>query len=500
MTLPTRRRAFTRLRTPIIGLVAAAIAVLAPGVAHAAPPANDDFDQATTITALPFSTTQDTAQATKAADDPTDCYYWGTHSVWFRYTATEDALLRTTVSSTGQTPLVAVYTGGRGALTPVPGSCTRDFPTRAFPVTAGTTYYIEVFEYYYGGQVDFRLAAVPPAPNDDVAAAAPVVLPAELTGDLSVASAEPDEVPSSCEQGLDRSVWYRYTPERTRSVAVMTGYGSPSITVYQGATPDALSEVDCVDSYSGYSAVFTATAGRTYFVKLAKGAERASEFSLSLVNAPAVHPAAWPYPNTPSTFDDVQFTVYSGDPLNRPLVGGEVKFGDGTSAPITGDTLVHRYAADGEYRVEVTGTTSDGRTGTSVRTLVVETHDVGLSGFTVPASARAGQTKPIKVTLANGTARAETVEVELLRLSESGYYTTVGTLKQWLAGGSRVELPFAYTYTAADVAAGKVTFKARVDIDGRYDGDDNPADNEVVAVTTTVRAGATTADDPHCCR
>ena len=39
-------------------LAAAAVAVLGvltPGVAHAAPPSNDDFDSSTAITALPFT-------------------------------------------------------------------------------------------------------------------------------------------------------------------------------------------------------------------------------------------------------------------------------------------------------------------------------------------------------------------------------------------------------------------------------------------------------------
>jgi hypothetical protein len=492
MTQSTRRRAFTRLRTPIIGLVAAAIAAVAPGVAHAEPPTNDDFDTATTVTALPFSATQDTTQATTASDDPTDCYSWADHTVWFSYTAPADAIVKTSVTSTSYPPLIAVYTGERGALVPVPGGCSYDTPLLpTIHVTAGETYHFLLGDFYYGGEVTFGLTAVPPAPNDDFAAAVTSGFPAAHTADLSRASAEKGEPASSCDPDADRSVWYRYTPDRTRSVAVRAVYGQwPGVTVYRGATPDALTELDCVPSGSTLSAVFTAEVGTTYHLKVSDDAVRAAWFDLRLTNAPALTPGAYPRPEYPSTFDEVQFHVSSGDGLGRPLVSGEVRFGDGTSAPITGDTVVHRYAADGRYQVEVTGSTADGRTGTGVRTLTVETHDVTLSGFTVPTSARAGQTKPVSVTVTNNTGHAETVRVELLRLAENGYFERVGTLIQWVAGRSTAQLPFAYTYTAADVAAGKVAFQVTGNVSGSWDGDHNPADNQLGAVTTTVRAGA----------
>ena len=48
----------------------------------------------------------------------------------------------------------------------------------------------------------------------------------------------------------------------------------------------------------------------------------------------------------------------------RPLTG-TVDFGDGHTVPATpGQPLTHRYAADGEYTITVTGSTSDGRSGT----------------------------------------------------------------------------------------------------------------------------------------
>lgn len=494
MTLSTRRRAFTRLRTPIIGLVAAAIAVLAPGLAHAEPPTNDDFDTATTITALPFTAQQDTTEATKAADDPTSCYYWGSRSVWYRYTAPADGIVKADVTTTGTRPLTAVYTGERGALTQVPGGCNYNtYTAPVFHVTAGTTYHVVVIDFYNGGPLTFTLSSVAPSPNDDFAAAAVTGLPATHSGDLRRASGEPTEATASCDPAATRSVWYRYTPERTRSVSLKASFFiyAPSIAVYRG-TPDELSEVDCVSSTSYQASVFTATAGQAYHIRLAAPADRSTSFELTVATAPALAPNIHPDPERPSVYSDVAFATYSGDRLGRQFVSGELRFGDGTSAPITGSPIRHKYAADGDYQVEVTGSTSDGRTGTGVRALRVETHDVSLSGFTVPTTAQVGQTKPIKVSVAN-TRYDETVKVQLLRQSEHGYFEHVGNLTQWVAAaqGRKVEFPFAYTYTAADVAAGKTTFKVVATL-SRYDGDARPQDNELVAVTT-VRPKASAA-------
>lgn len=498
MTLSIRRRAATRLRPLIVGLattaVTAAIAVVAPGIAHAEPPSNDDFDSATAITALPFTVDQDTTQSTKAADDPTSCYSWGSRSVWFDYTAPADGVVRASSTSTGYQPVIAVYTGDRGALTQLPGACTANSgPSEAFHVVAGTTYHILLLEYYAGGQVGFDLTAVPPSPNDAFASAKVTGLPASQLGDLSEASAEPDEVTASCDAGADHSVWYRYTPERTRSVSVTAWYAySPAISVYRGATRDSLSEVDCVASASYQSSVFTATAGQTYHIRVAADAERAAWFDLRFATAPALTPSVYSYPDRPSVYDEIEFTPNAGDKLGRKFVSGEVRFGDGASAPVTGEPIRHRYAADGDYQVVVTGTTSDGRTGTGVQALKVETHDVALSDLVVPADARVGQTKPITVSVANSR-YDENVRFELLRLTVNNQFERVGSLNQWVpASGAKVRLPFAYTYTAADAAAGKVTFKVSAEL--AYPADDDHAiDNDLVGVTDPVRGKAVRA-------
>lgn len=478
-------------RTFIATMAAALATALLPGVALAAgPPANDDFGNATTITALPFSTKISTVGATKSTDDPTACHYWGESTVWTRYTAQEDGFLR--VSSSGG-PAIGVYTGDRGALALVPGACTYNtgFSVDVFPVKAGTTYHFALVEDYAwnGREFTFDLTTIPAAANDDRASATVTGFPATLEGDLRRATSEPDELAASCGSGADQSVWYRYTPDRTRSVQVSRS-GNTVLSVHRAAD---LSEVDCAGNSDYYGLVFTATAGESYLIRAAQSVEQAGQFELNLVNAPAIRPSAYATPDRPSVFDDVQFSPYAGDPLNRALVSGEIQFGDGTTTPFTGTQAVgHRYAEDGRYTVRVTGTTKDGRTGTTEQVLEVATHDVKLTGLSLPASARAGDTKRIKVSVTN-TRYDENVRVSLKRKTTSGYYEEIGYQTQRVAASptGKVEFPFAYTYTAADAAAGQVEFKLVAELGGWEYDDAQPADNELRAVTA-VRAAART--------
>jgi hypothetical protein len=475
-------------RSWIAGLITVTIALLAPGIAQAEPPSNDDFDNATDITALPFRTIENTAEATGAPDDPLLCQSFGTNTVWFRYTAPADAVLEVTAITSEYFPVVAAYTGTRGNLRPVPGVCA--FGTNnseAFHVTAGTTYYLLVRSLSgSGGALTLKLDNVGPAPNDNFASAQPVTgLPATFTGDQARASFEPGEPIASCSDTAVQSLWYTYTPPTSRSVsAVAVGNTSPAVTVYRGTSLTSLSEMDCV---VGRVAVFTANAGETYYIRVANNPDAADEVELHVENAPPLRPFASISPNPVSVFDDVEFTPFPGDQAQRLLVGGEVRFGDGTSAPyVGGGSVRHRYAADGVYQVEVTATTDDGRTGTGTQTLNVATHDVTITAFLVPAKARPDQTKSITVTVAN-TRYDETVEVELLK-KNGDFYTHIGTLRQFVPARAdrTVTFPFAYTFSVTDATTGSVTFKAVATLPFPSPQDAHPVDNEKLA-TTTVR-------------
>jgi hypothetical protein len=76
-------------RTACALLAALAVALLGAPPAVAAPPANDDFDNAAAIVALPFEATQDTSEATRAADDP-ECIDGDGHTVWYSFAPSAD--------------------------------------------------------------------------------------------------------------------------------------------------------------------------------------------------------------------------------------------------------------------------------------------------------------------------------------------------------------------------------------------------------------------------
>ena len=111
---------------------------------------NDDFYSATEITAVPSVTTQNTAGTSLSLDDPalTDCgLSTGDASVWYEYTAPADRSITFDTLGSNYDTQLGVFTGTRGALTPV--ACNDNAGTGiqsrvTFATTAGTTYYIVV--------------------------------------------------------------------------------------------------------------------------------------------------------------------------------------------------------------------------------------------------------------------------------------------------------------------------------------------------------------------
>jgi hypothetical protein len=124
------------------------------------PPANDDFDNATTITALPYTDRINTSGATSAADDPTDCYGKDA-SVWYELTSISDIQIQVDTSYSDYPTGVAVYTGTRGSLNLV--ACS-DY-CLALDARAGETYYFMVTSWHgMGGNLVFNVDVAPPPP------------------------------------------------------------------------------------------------------------------------------------------------------------------------------------------------------------------------------------------------------------------------------------------------------------------------------------------------
>ena len=125
-----------------------------PGVAASQPtgsvkvrPANDDFDNALVITALPFRHTVNTTDATTDHDDPLNdetCGFGsiGGHTVWYQFTPAENLRINTSTVGSDYDPNMFVYTGTRGDLTRV--DCNSLPASMTFEALAGETYYILV--------------------------------------------------------------------------------------------------------------------------------------------------------------------------------------------------------------------------------------------------------------------------------------------------------------------------------------------------------------------
>ena len=153
---------------------AAAIAVglilLGSAPAYAAAPSNDTFGGAIAIGAIPFTTTLDTSEATTDADDSAANANCGAPSmdasVWFSTTPAADGALLVDVSASSYSAGVLVVTGSPGAFQLV--ACGPR--TIAFPVSAGTTYYLIAIDDQSdgsgnGGTLQLTVDAAPPPPT-----------------------------------------------------------------------------------------------------------------------------------------------------------------------------------------------------------------------------------------------------------------------------------------------------------------------------------------------
>src|SRR5919197_3147938 len=225
-----------------------------------AQPANDDFDNATVITDLPFTDAINTQDATTAPDDP-DCG-GADKSVWYSFTpsSTMDVVADSTGSDYSAS--VSAWTGSRGALTRV--SC--DFNRSLFQVVSGETYYIMVSSnQFVGGNLVFTVAASAPPPNDDFDNATVIAsLPfTDTVNTQDATTAADDPICAS----PDRSVWYSFTPSSTVDVvADTTGSDYDTWVSAWTGSRGALSLVACDSTRTS----FQAASGEAYYIMVAQ--------------------------------------------------------------------------------------------------------------------------------------------------------------------------------------------------------------------------------------
>ena len=452
-------------------------------------PPNDNFGNATVIAALPFSDSVDITDATIEAGERAPSCAFDTSSrktVWYAFTPPATGQLSISINAPFST-VVAVDTG-----TALVGLaeviCQSPFGgISTFTAQAGTTYYFQVDGMFGGsGLLQFRLDSIPPLPNDNFAGALSIpALPFSNIVDITNATAEPDERMPSCAFGSAsrRTVWYAFTPTATRVVMASVNAGfSTVVAAYTGGSPASLTEVACRSLFGGTPS-FRAQAGTTYFFQVDGMFGQAGVLQFILDVAPPPVASFGFFPFDPSVFDNVQFFDQSFDPAGVGFAPPAWAFGDGTTG--SGFNPTHRYAADGDYTVQLTATTLDGRSAVASQIVHVRTHDVAITRIAVPQTGRAGQTRRLTVSV-NSKRYPETVEVQIFR-SVPGGFQQFGSLIQSVPMNPKngtTDFAFSYTFTADDALIGKVTFRALAVISGARDA--LPADNEAIAPPTKV--------------
>ncbi len=455
---------------------------LFPAAARAAAPSNDNFADATVIdpAALPYADAADPPSATVEAGEPGPCGLYG-GSVWYAITPSSDMVLGVSISGPGT---VQVYRGSVFSNLQGQG-CGQSVNVHA---DGGGSYYIQVNGYW---PATLNVERIVPPVGDDLANAqtiAPASLPFRDTQSGAGASAEANEPGACAPFGPLASWWYSFTPTVSRSYTIgVNGGPAVSVAAFRGSTLSSLTLLGC-GSYYGARSTFAATAGTTYSVQVNDpyhGQYGPASMSLEVAPDPVAN-FGW-NPGDPSTVDPVSFFDQSSDPGGNPIQTQTWDLGDGTTiAP--GQPATHRYTTDGDYPVTLTIKTTDGRTASITHTLSVRTHDVGITTFGVPQSAKPNQSKTLTVGVANSR-YAERVTVQLFKSVAGSGFQPVGQLTQLVPARGRnrtTDFPFSYTFGADDATAGSVTFQAVATlVDAR---DALTGDNTTIALPTKVHA------------
>ena len=140
-----------RYRVPILTILVVTFTTIGMQAAQAAPPTNDTFANATTVTEpLPFTNSVDTTQATVEATDPA-CAQVGfgpQNTVWYSYTPSSSGFVQANTFGSDYDTTLWVGTGSAGNFTEVgcnddtSGGTTGLESKVIWDASASTTYYI----------------------------------------------------------------------------------------------------------------------------------------------------------------------------------------------------------------------------------------------------------------------------------------------------------------------------------------------------------------------
>jgi PKD domain len=487
------------LKAGWVVLVVLTLLAFRPMMAGATAPGNDDIASATVISALPFSDTPDTSEATASLSDPySECTYnYLQATVWYVFTPSQDVLIETSTAGSSYSTVMQIFSGSPENLSYF--GCVAGSGSLFAKLVAGTSYYFVIGANpaypppegsSWGGSLVFNLSQVMGPANDNFADATIVdAIPFFDSVYNLLLSREAGEPVASCTPSYSTpggSLWYAYTATSAEPISVHTVYSGVQsvLAIYQGSSLQDLVELACnADDYGGEVRLRPET-GKIYYFQISKVYDYQDGYIYFAIDPiPPLQASFYYYPEDPSRYDTVSFYDSSWDPEYIGIQTENWDFGDGSTG--SGCCPSHQYAADGDYTVNLVVTTFDGRSASASQPLSVRTHDVAITRFNTPQSAKAGQTRAITVGI-NDKSNAETVEVQLYR-STPGGWVYFASLTQYVpprSANRTTDFNFSYTFTPEDASYGKVSFRALANIQGGRDA--FPADNEAISTPVKV--------------
>ncbi|HVM49197.1 MAG TPA: PPC domain-containing protein [Candidatus Acidoferrum sp.] len=269
------------------------------GIAVSAQSQSNDFCSNAIPLTLDVPATVNTLSATSTGDPAPNCVASLGRGVWYLFMPiTNEWVTISTCGSDFDTGL-AVYTGNCVSRSQVVcddddgPACPGLNASVMFSGVAGTTYYILAGGYGgAGGNLQITATASPPPPNDSCAGAVPMTEGTVYTMNTLNATATGD--PSPCCFGLDRSVWYTFTPPITERVTITT-CGSDfntAMAVYSGSCASPGSPIVSNDdngpacSGNNSSVNFSATGGVTYYILVGGSSGAGGNLQIEAIASP----------------------------------------------------------------------------------------------------------------------------------------------------------------------------------------------------------------------
>jgi PKD repeat protein len=355
-----------RLRLGVLFGCILAFVVSSVSPAIAAPPENDNIGSAVVIDSLPYQAVQDTSEASWS--DGTDPSCLGGVTVWYTFTPTSEIGLDINTFGSDYNTTLGVFWGNPSNPLMSSFGCTDDAQV-TFSAPAGLKLYIGVGAYQpLGGNLVLSATQIPPPANDDFAnAKAIAALPFSETIDVSGATREPGQSPYLCPRSLNHSVWYAFTPADDSAVTATLVDGI--VGVFTGTSVDDLARVACPEP--GPPLTVQLVGDTAYYFAVSDRNSVGGVVTFNLTDAPSPVADFGFYPWNPTSLSPTSFTDESFDPGGSTFASRLWDFGDGASA--SGCCPSHQFAADGDYTVTLTVTTTDGRTDSASLVVPVRT-------------------------------------------------------------------------------------------------------------------------------